>query len=87
MDLKSRKYQKNSKVEAVEMDAMRRSLCISRKDRVRNETIKQEMGIEGNIVQDIEKKQLTWYEHVKRISERLSNFKVATDRSMEKEKA
>lgn len=69
------------------MDAMRRSLCISRKDRVRNETIKQEMGIEGNIVQDIEKKQLTWYEHVKRISERLSNFKVATDRSMEKEKA
>lgn len=52
------------KLEIVEMDAMRRSLRISRMDKIRNENIKQKMGIEGTIVQDIEQKQLIWYGHI-----------------------
>lgn len=55
------------KIEAVEMDAMRRSLRISRRDHIRNDSIKQQMGIEGSIVTDVEAKQLTWYGHVQRM--------------------
>ncbi|KAH1008987.1 hypothetical protein HUJ04_001416 [Dendroctonus ponderosae] len=43
------------KVDAVEMHAIIRYMPISRRDRIRNDHIKQEMGIEGTIVQDIEK--------------------------------
>ncbi|XP_060517219.1 uncharacterized protein LOC132696423 [Cylas formicarius] len=56
------------RVEAVEMDAIRRSMRISRRKIIRNDTIKQRMGLEGTITQDIEKKQLTWYGHVERMS-------------------
>lgn len=41
------------------MDALRRSLCISRKDQVRNEIITHRMEIEGSLVRDIENMQLT----------------------------
>lgn len=58
------------KLEAVEMDAMRRLLKISRMDKIRNENIKQKMGIEGTIVQDIEQKQLTWYGHINRMDDK-----------------
>lgn len=56
------------RIEAVEMDAIRRSMGISRQQRIRNNTIKQQMGIEGTITQDIEKKQLIWYGHVERMN-------------------
>lgn len=55
------------KLETVEMEAMRRSLCISRRDRIRNEVVKQRMGVEGSIIQDVNVKQLTWYGHVQRM--------------------
>lgn len=58
-----------AKVEVIEMDAMRRSLRISRGDRVRNEVIKEQMNIEDTIRKDIDKKQLTWYGHVCRMPE------------------
>lgn len=51
------------KLEAIEMNAMRRSLRILRKEKIRNETIKG-MGIECTIMDDIERKQLTWYGYV-----------------------
>ncbi|XP_044760299.1 uncharacterized protein LOC123317755 [Coccinella septempunctata] len=57
------------KLEAVEMDAMRRSLRISRRERIRNETVKEMMGIEGTLMDDIEKRQLIWYGHIQRMSE------------------
>ena len=43
--------QKNNKrwVEATEMDALRRSSRISRKERIRNVTIRQQIGLEGTI--------------------------------------
>jgi len=47
------------------MDALRRSSRISRKDRIRNVTIRQQIGLE----EEIEQNQLTWYGHVQRMAE------------------
>jgi hypothetical protein len=50
---------KNNKrrVEATEMDALRRSSRISRKERIRNVTIRQQIGLEETIVKEIEQNQ------------------------------
>jgi hypothetical protein len=56
------------RVKATEMDALRRSSGISRKERIRNVTIRQQTGPE-NIKKDIEQNQLTWYGHVQRMAE------------------
>jgi hypothetical protein len=57
-------------VEATEMDALRRSSEISRKDRIRNVTtcIRQQIGLDETIIKDIEQNQLTWYGHVQRMA-------------------
>jgi hypothetical protein len=57
------------RVEATEMDALRRSSRISRKDRIRNVTIRQQIGVEETIIKEIEQNQLTWYGHVQRMVE------------------
>lgn len=57
------------RLEAVEMDALRRSLHIFRMDKVRNDDIKGWMGIEGSISDDISRTQLVWYRHVKRMED------------------
>ena len=57
------------RVEATEMDALRRSSRISRKDRIRNVTIRQQIGLEETIIKEIEQNQLTWYGHVQRMTE------------------
>jgi hypothetical protein len=59
-------YTENNKklVEAIEMDALRRSSRISRKERIRNVTIRQQIGLEEN-----EQYQLTLYDHVRRMVE------------------
>lgn len=36
---------------------------------VRNKPLKERMGIEGTVTQDVEKKHLIWYEHVNRMSQ------------------
>jgi hypothetical protein len=51
------------------MDYLRRSARISRMDKIRNEAIRTKMGIKKNIVQEIEKQQLRWYDHVKRMED------------------
>ena len=53
------------RVEATEMDALR----ISRKDRIRNVTIRQQIGLEETIIKEIEQNQLTWYGHAQRMAE------------------
>jgi hypothetical protein len=64
------------RVKAIEMDALRRSSRISRNERMRNVTIRQQIGLEETIVKEIEQNQLTWYSHVQRMAEgRL--FKIA----------
>jgi hypothetical protein len=50
------------------MDALRRSSRISRKERIRNVTIKQQFGIEKTIIKEIEQNQVTWYGHVQRMA-------------------
>jgi len=57
------------RVEATEMDALRRSSRISRKNRIRNVTIRQQIGVEETIIKEIEQNQLTWYGHVQRMAE------------------
>ena len=51
------------------MDVLRRSSRISRKYRIRNGTIRQQIGLEETIIKEIEQNQLTWYGHVQRIAE------------------
>jgi len=51
------------------MDALRRSSRISRKERIRNVTIRQQIGLEETIIKEIEQYQLTWYGHVQRMAE------------------
>lgn len=46
-------------MEAVEMDAIRRSMGVSRREKIRNDHLKQKMEIEDTIFQVIEKKQRT----------------------------
>jgi hypothetical protein len=56
-------------VEATEMDALKRSSKISRKERIRNVTIRQQIGLEETTIKEIEQNQLTWYGHVHRMAE------------------
>ena len=58
------------RVEATEMDALRRSSRISRKERIKNVTVRQQIGMEETIVKEIKQSQLTWYGHVQGMAER-----------------
>jgi len=59
------------------MDGLRRCSRISRKDRIRNVTIRQQIGLEETIIKEIEQNQLTWYGHVQRMAEeRLSKIEM-----------
>jgi hypothetical protein len=51
------------------MNALRRSSRISRKERIRNVTIRQQIGLEETIIKEIEQNRLTWYGHVQRMAE------------------
>jgi hypothetical protein len=53
------------------MDMLRRSARKSRMERIKNEHIKEVIGVKGkpDIIDDIEKKRLQWYGHVKRMPE------------------
>ena len=51
------------------MDALRRSSRISRKGKIRNVTIRQQIGLQETIIKEIEQNRLTWYGHVHRIAE------------------
>ena len=57
------------RVEATEMDALRRSLRISRKERIRNVSVRQQIGLEETIIKETKQNQLTWYGHVQRMAE------------------
>jgi hypothetical protein len=51
------------------MDSLRRSSRISRKEIIRNITIRQQIGLDETIIKKIEQNQLTWYGHVQRMVE------------------
>jgi hypothetical protein len=52
------------------MDYWRSAARISCLDTVRNERVREIMGIDWNIVDDIRNEQLLWYGHVKRMEEK-----------------
>jgi hypothetical protein len=57
------------RVEVTEMDGLRRSSRISRKEIIRNVTIRQQIGLEETIVKETEQNQLKSYGHVQRMAE------------------
>jgi hypothetical protein len=59
----------NRRVEATEMDALRRSSRISRKERIRNVAIRQQTGLEETIIKETEQNQLTCCGHIQKIAE------------------
>jgi len=59
----------NRRVEATEMDVLRRSSRISREERIRNVAMRQKIGLEEPIIKEIEQNQLTRYGHVQRMAE------------------
>jgi len=57
------------RVETAEMDGLRRSSRISRKGRIRNISIIQQIGLDETIIKEIEQNQLTWCGHVQGMAE------------------
>jgi hypothetical protein len=55
------------RINATEMDAFRRSAGISKLDRKTNEYIRVKIDAQDMILDDITRKQLTWYGHVERM--------------------
>lgn len=56
-------------LEATEMDYWRRAAGKSKLERVRNERIREIMGVKHKITEDIQINQLRWYGHVQRMAE------------------
>ena len=50
-------------------EALRRSSRMWRKDRIRNVTIRQQIGLEETVIKEVEQKQPTWYGHVQRMAD------------------
>jgi hypothetical protein len=57
------------KLQAFQMDFLRRSCGISRLDHVQNDRIKEIMNLDKTIIDRVEEKQLVWYGHLQRMSE------------------
>lgn len=53
---------------ATEMDFLRRSCGRSKLERIRNDVIRMQMQMDRHIHEHIEKRQLTWFGHVKRMN-------------------
>jgi len=60
-----------NKILSTEMDVLTRSARKSRMERMKNEHIKEIMGVEGktDIIDIIEQKRLQWYGHIERMPE------------------
>ena len=52
----------------MEMDALRRSCGVSRKD-IKNDVIKKQMKVDETVEEEIQRRQLIWYGHVRRMEE------------------
>jgi hypothetical protein len=61
------KHKQTNKLLATEMDFWRRSARKSRKEKVRNGTIRETMEVGKGILEVIEEKRLRWFGHVKRM--------------------
>jgi hypothetical protein len=59
-----------SRVNVVEMRALRSMIGVKLNDRVRDEAIKEECDVKEDVVTKIEKNMLRWFGHVERMEER-----------------
>ncbi|PSN47663.1 hypothetical protein C0J52_23657 [Blattella germanica] len=57
------------KLHSTEMDFWRRSARISRRDKIRNTVIRENMKVKESVTEDIKTAQLRWFGHVKRMRE------------------
>jgi hypothetical protein len=58
-----------AKLNSTEMDFWRRSARIPRKDKIKNNIIKQKMNLTRSLLDDIKTKHLQWYGRVQRMEE------------------
>ena len=56
----------SSQIQAAEMKTLRLILGITRRDRIRNEVIRERLGVES-VLETVEKARLRWYGHVQRM--------------------
>jgi hypothetical protein len=70
-DINDKVFQEINKILSTEMVVLRRSARKSRMERIKNEYIKEIMGVKGkpNSIDIIQKKKLQWYGQVKRMPE------------------
>jgi 23S rRNA maturation mini-RNase III len=55
------KAKTTAKLNSTEMDFWRRSVRISRKDKIRTNVIKEKMNVTRSLLEDVKTKQLQWY--------------------------
>ena len=69
-------YQRSKQILSTEMDVLRKSARKSRMERIRNEHIKEIMGVKDkpDIIDIIERKRLQWYGHIKRMQEEILTY-------------
>jgi hypothetical protein len=58
-----------AKLNSTEMDSWRRTARISRKDKIRNNIIKQKRNVARSVLDDIKTKQLQWHGYVQGVVE------------------
>lgn len=56
-----------SKIQAIEMRYLRRTKGITRKDRIRNQQVREELGVTKSVLEFIEQRQLSWWGHLQRL--------------------
>ncbi|KAF2901246.1 hypothetical protein ILUMI_04937 [Ignelater luminosus] len=67
LPLMEQKPKQKRRLIATEMDFWRRRSGISRMDHVRNDTIRELMGVEKTLMDTIETKRLQWYGHLEKM--------------------
>ena len=60
---------KHGDLQKIIKDEWKLQRWISRKDRIRNVPIRQQIGLDETIIKENEQSQLTWYGHVRRMAE------------------
>lgn len=58
-----------SKVQAAEMRVPRLIRGLARRDRMRNDRIREELGVNTSLLEEVERSKLRWYGHVKRMEQ------------------
>lgn len=58
---------RRDRIRSVELDFMRRSLQITKLDKIRNEVVWERAGVQTTITRRLENKALQWYGHVQRM--------------------